>query len=68
MLELNDKIVEKVNKITTTDYSGLLQDFEIEQLIEDLVYEIETKEQEIKEIKKDIEDNYKPLSSEELYG
>lgn len=67
MIELTEELEKKVYEITNTDYSGQLQDFEIIDLIEELVNEIDKLEKEKKDIEQDRDDNYKPLSYKELW-
>ena len=66
-MKLTEKLEKKVYEITRTDYSGQLQDFEIIDLIEELVNKINDLEQEKKDIEQDRDDNYKPLSYKELW-
>lgn len=44
-----------------------MTDTEMESMIEDLIAEIVKRDDKIKNIKQDIEDNYKPLTNKELY-
>lgn len=67
MIELTEELEKKVYEITNTDYSGKLKDFEIIDLIEELVNEIDKLEKEKKDIEQDRDDNYKPLSYKELW-
>ena len=66
-MKLTEELAKKVYEITRTDYSGQLQDFEIIDLIEELVNEIDKLEKEKKDIEQDRDDNYKPLSYKELW-
>ena len=66
-MKLTEELEKKVYEITNTDYSDQLQDFEIIDLIEELVNEIDKLEQEKKDIEQDRDDNYKPLSYKELW-
>lgn len=66
-MKLTEELEKKVYEITNTDYSGQLQDFEIIDLIEELVNEIDKLEKEKKDIEQDRDDNYKPLSYKELW-
>ena len=66
-MKLTEELEKKVYEITNTDYSEQLQDFEIIDLIEELVNEIDKLEQEKKDIEQDRDDNYKPLSYKELW-
>ena len=66
-MKLTEELAKKVYEITNTDYSGQLQDFEIIDLIEELVNEIDKLEKEKKDIEQDRDDNYKPLSYKELW-
>lgn len=67
MIELSNELAKKIYEITNTDYSGQLQDFEIIDLIEELVNKIDDLEKEKKDIEQDRDDNYKPLSYKELW-
>ena len=67
MIELTEELAKKIYEITNTDYSDQLQDYEIIDLIEELVNEIDKLEQEKKDIEQDRDDNYKPLSYKELW-
>lgn len=66
-MKLTEELEKKIYEITNTDYSGQLQDFEIIDLIEELVNKINDLEQEKKDIEQDRDDNYKPLSYKELW-
>ena len=66
-MKLTEELAKKIYEITNTDYSEQLQDYEIIDLIEELVNEIDKLEQEKKDIEQDRDDNYKPLSYKELW-
>ena len=66
-MKLTEELEKKVYEITNTDYSGQLQDYEIIDLIEELVNKINDLEKEKKDIEQDRDDNYKPLSYKELW-
>ena len=66
-MKLTEELAKKIYEITNTDYSDQLQDFDIIDLIEELVNEIDKLEQEKKDIEQDRDDNYKPLSYKELW-
>ena len=66
-MKLTEELEKKVYEITNTDYSGILKDFEIIDLIEELVNKINDLEKEKKDIEQDRDDNYKPLSYKELW-
>ena len=66
-MKLTEELAKKVYEITNTDYSDQLQDFEIIDLIEELVNKINDLEKEKKDIEQDRDDNYKPLSYKELW-
>lgn len=65
-------IINKVHEITLTDYeikwfdaeniNGYIESDVLLNIIQDLICEIEHKEEEIEDIKQDIESNYKPLT------
>lgn len=61
------KLLDKVGKITMTDYS----DYSLSSLVcalEDMVLDHNDLEDKIEEIKQDIENNYKPISRTEEIG
>ena len=66
-MKLTEELAKKIYEITNTDYSGQLQDYEIIDLIEELVNKINDLEKEKKDIEQDRDDNYKPLSYKELW-
>lgn len=65
-------IINKVHEITLTDYeikwfdaeniNGYIESDVLLNIIQDLICEIEHKEEEIEDIKQDIESNYRPLT------
>ena len=66
-MKLTEELAKKIYEITNTDYSDQLQDYEIIDLIEELVNRINDLEKEKKDIEQDRDDNYKPLSYKELW-
>lgn len=66
-MKLTEELAKKIYEITNTDYSDQLQDYEIIDLIEELVNKINDLEKEKKDIEQDRDDNYKPLSYKELW-
>ena len=66
-MKLTEELAKKIYEITNTDYSNQLQDYEIIDLIQELVNKIDKLEQEKKDIEQDRDDNYKPLSYKELW-
>lgn len=65
-------IINKVHEITLTDYeikwfdaeniNGYIESDVLLNIIQDLICEIEHKEEEIEDIKQDIKSNYRPLT------
>lgn len=76
--ESNYETLDKVSKITLTDYEirwfdaenidGYIDANNLFSMIEDLLSEIDKLEEENEDIKNDIESNYRPLTNAELYG
>ena len=66
-MKLTEELAKKLYEITNTDYSDQLQDYEIIDLIEELVNKINDLEKEKKDIEQDRDDNYKPLSYKEIW-
>ena len=66
-LEINEKLIEKVKKITGFDYKskgGLVTYDDIVSMIEDLTCKYEVLQEEYDDFKQDVEDNYvsRPMS------
>lgn len=69
-VDIDDDILKKVQEATITDYEAVGGKVTIESLlgmVEDLLIELENKDDEIKEIVGDRESNYRPLTAHELY-
>lgn len=67
--ELND--IKKASKITLTDYDLEGQFIPCDALtsaIKDLLIEIDELEEKLDDVKRDLEENYKPIPLEEQYG
>ena len=60
-IRLNEELEKKVVEITGVDYTGDLQLYDIETLIEDLIYEYHKKEEELEDLEQNVEDNYKQI-------
>lgn len=70
-LEIDEDLYKKISKITITNYEkkgDFVPADSIVPMLEDLLNEIDRLEEKIKDIEKDREDNYKPISSSEMYG
>ena len=66
-LEINEKLIEKVKKITGFDYKSkgeLVTYDDIVSMIEDLTCEYDVLQEEYDDFKQDVEDNYvsRPMS------
>ena len=70
-LKLEDEMLKRIQDITLTDYEaklGYVPAESVTEMIADLLLEIDRLEERITDIEKDREDNYKPFTTEELYG
>ena len=67
-MRLNQKLLEKVTKITGWAYDEDLIQEEIEDMIEDLILNFEEVNEKIEELEEDIAYNYRPYSEMELVG
>lgn len=70
------KLLEKVQELTLTNYEikkyperneGYISEDSVIALIQDLLMEIDSRDEEIEHLKNDIESNYKPISLAEQY-
>lgn len=69
-LRIDWELYEKICKATSTDYNAVgefLPGDNIISMLEDLLYEIELKNEQLEDIKKDLQENYKPISPAEQY-
>lgn len=69
-VDINEDILEKVQESTITDYESIGGKVTVESLkgmVEDLLIELENKNDEIRDIIEDRESNYRPLTAHELY-
>lgn len=69
-VDIDEDILKKVQEATITDYEGVDGKVTVESLkgmVEDLLIELENKNDEIKDILEDRDSNYKPLTAHELY-
>lgn len=70
-LDLGEKLKEKILEETYCiyDFNGtMINAEEIPSLIEDLIYEIHCRDEQLEDLKQDIQDNYKPIKSEDMYN
>jgi hypothetical protein len=69
-VDIDNDILKKVQETTITDYEGVDGKVTVESLkgmVEDLLIELENKDDEIRDIIEDRESNYRPLTAHELY-
>ena len=69
-VDIDDDILKKVQDATITDYEAVDGKVTVESLkvmVEDLIIELENKDDEIKDIIEDRDSNYRPLTAHELY-
>lgn len=69
-VDIDSNILNKVQEATITDYEAVDGKVTVDSLkgmIEDLIIELENKNDEIKDIIEDRESNYRPLTAHELY-
>lgn len=69
-IEIDEELLKKVTDITNFTYKSK-GDFiayeDVISIIEDLTAEYDVLEEKYDDFKKEVEDNYKPLTNEELY-
>ena len=69
-VDIDNDILKKVQEATVTDYEAVGGKVTVDSLlgmVEDLIIELENKDDEIKDIIEDREDNYRPLTTQEMY-
>ena len=69
-VDIDDDILKKVQDATITDYEavdGKVTVESLKEMVEDLIIELENKDDEIKDIIEDRDSNYRPLTAHEMY-
>ena len=69
-VDIDNDILKKVQETTITDYEAVDGKVTVESLkgmVEDLLIELENKDDEIRDIIEDRESNYRPLTAHEMY-
>ena len=69
-VNIDEDILKKVEEATVTDYEavgGKVTVGSLKGMVEDLLIELENKDDEIKDIIEDRESNYRPLTTQEMY-
>ena len=69
-VDIDEDVLKKVQEATITDYDSVDGKVTIDSLlgmVEDLIIELENKDDEIKEIIEDRDSNYRPLTAQEMY-
>lgn len=74
---IEKELYDKVCEITMTGYEEIIDnpgakyiyasDYTITSIIEDLMHEIDSLQEKLEDIEQDLEDNYKPITKEEMY-
>lgn len=69
-LKIDDDLYKKIKEYTMVDYERIGEDLPSNSIIpifEDLIYEIEKLKELIEDIEQDRNDNYKPITKDEMY-
>ena len=67
-MDLDNSLLETIRKITNTHFTNPISEDDAISIIEELVNEIEVKEEKIRDMEQDIEENYRPIPVSEQYG
>ena len=69
--EIYDKVCEITytgyNPLIETDKEVLLSANSIMSMLEELMWEVDSQKEKVEDLEQDIEDNYKPITKEEMY-
>ena len=70
-VDIDEKLLKKIENITITEYDVLFDRFlkieEVEGMLEDLVMEYEAKCEELEDVIRDRDENYRQLENKEIY-
>ena len=70
-VDIDEKLLKKIENITITEYDVLFDSFlkieEVEGMLEDLVMEYEAKCEELEDVIRDRDENYRQLENKEIY-
>lgn len=74
---IEKELYDKVCEITMTGYEEIIDnpgakyiyasEYTMISIIEDLMYEIDRLQEKYEDLEQDLEDNYKPITKEEMY-
>lgn len=70
-VDIDEKLLKKIENITITEYDVLFDRFlkieEVEGMLENLVMEYEAKCEELEDVIRDRDENYRQLENKEIY-
>lgn len=66
-MDIDNNLLEKIIKIIGTQIGVPVSEDDVIYMLEELVSEIDRLEEELEDYKEYVKDNYKPLSTRELY-
>ena len=74
---IDKELYNTASRITMTDYEefiynpgaryGYISEYTAQSIISDLIHEIDILNEKIEDLEQDIQDNYKPITKEEMY-
>lgn len=72
---IDKKIYDKVCETTSSGYEPLIETNKevllsadgIMSMLEDLIWEVDSQKEKVEDLEQDIEDNYRPITKEEMY-
>ena len=72
---IDKDIYDKVSEITMTDYEPLIENEKevllsansIMSMLQELMWEVDKQKEKVEDLEQDIQDNYKPITKEEMY-
>lgn len=67
-MKINKDLLKRINEILYEDNTTTVSEEDVTYMLEELVSEIDRLEEELEDYKEYVKDNYKPLSTRELYG
>lgn len=67
-MEIDKNLLIKINELIGSDNKVILSEEDVIYMLEELVSEIERLEEEFENYKEYVKDNYKPISTKEMYG
>lgn len=67
-MKINKDLLKRINEILYEDNTTTVSEEDVTYMLEELVSEIDRLEEELEDYKEYVNENYRPISTKEMYG